>query len=158
MTILWIPQKLVELVNLTLREIRAKVVTERETSQEFEITSRLKQDDTFSATLFNLSLNIAIGNFDLKGHILQRMIQLEAYVGDVVLVARIVNTLNNGLAAWFLENRSDRKKDKTKYLKVSLEKRRRRIEVIEIGYYKFQGVLGFTLGPISTMQIRWQMK
>jgi sorting nexin-29 len=69
-----IPQKLIRLVKVTLKDSRAKVLIAGRTSRNFEITSGVRQGDSLSAVLFNLVLHEAMKELNLRGTIITLMI------------------------------------------------------------------------------------
>jgi len=61
-----IPQKLIRLVKVTLKDSRPKVLIAGRTSRNFEITSGVRQGDSLSAVLFNLALHEAMKELNLR--------------------------------------------------------------------------------------------
>jgi hypothetical protein len=60
-----IPPKLIRLVEVTLKDSRAKVLIAGGTGRNFEITFGVKQGDSLSAILFNLALHEAMKELNL---------------------------------------------------------------------------------------------
>jgi hypothetical protein len=90
-----IPQKLIRLVEVTLKDSRAKVFIASRTSRNFEITSGVRQGDSLSAVLFNLALYEAMKELHLRGTIIYKTKQTCAYADDIALVARNMDSLED---------------------------------------------------------------
>jgi sorting nexin-29 len=88
-----ISQKLIRLVEVTLKDSRAKVLRAGRTSRNFEITSGVRQGDSLSAVLFNLALHKAVKELNLRGTIIYKTKQTCAYADDTALVARNMDSL-----------------------------------------------------------------
>jgi sorting nexin-29 len=83
-----IPNKLVQLIKMTIQNIEASVKIQNLTSKPFSISSGVRQGDPLSATIFNLILNSVIKKLNLRGDISLKLKQTVAYADDVALPAR----------------------------------------------------------------------
>jgi len=93
MTKMGIPQKLVNLVNMTLNETTAIAKIGTETTESFKVQEGVRQGDTLSATLFNIALESAIRKADLGGTINVKDVQIIAYADDVTIISRTKSAL-----------------------------------------------------------------
>jgi hypothetical protein len=55
-----VPQKLIRLIGLTMKESLARAFIGGKTSRPFEVTTGVWQGDSLSAVLFNLALHVAM--------------------------------------------------------------------------------------------------
>lgn len=151
-----IPPKLIQLVKMTLKNTKCKVVIQGELTREFNVTKGLRQGDSLSTTLFNLCLEKVIRSIHIHqgGTIFNRSAQNLAFADDVDLIARNMKTLSESY-----KNVKDTAKqlglvinqDKTKYLTNDKKKSRKEGELIEIDEDKFEVVDQFKyLGSIVT--------
>jgi hypothetical protein len=88
-----IPQKLIRLVEVTLKDSRAKIFIASRTSRNFKITSGVRQGDSLSAVLFNLAPHEAMKELNLRGTIINKTKQTCAYADDIALVSRNMDSL-----------------------------------------------------------------
>jgi hypothetical protein len=140
-----IPQQLIRLVEVTLKDSRAKVLIAGRTSRNFDITCEVRQGDSLSAVLFNLALHEAMKELNLRGTIIYKTKQACAYADDITLVARNVDSLKEMFN--FLERKKQNcgiriNEQKTKYMKMSTE------EIgwtpnVTFGQYNFETVRHF---------------
>jgi len=93
--ILGIPQKYINLINMTLAHSNAKVILNGEMSDEFDMKSGVRQGDSLSTLLFNLTLHAAINEIDRGGTIFYKSTQICAYADDIVIIARNKESLQN---------------------------------------------------------------
>jgi len=69
------------------------------------LAAGVKQEDIFSATLFNTALNIVLeGNVE-KGNAIYNFKQISAYPADIILIARSTTALEAVLRALETEGR-----------------------------------------------------
>jgi hypothetical protein len=87
---LGIPEKLINLIKMTLRRILNKVQISGKLSDSFETTCGLREGSALSTVLFNIMLQNAIGNIKLNsgGSIFTRTRQYMAYTDDMVFIGR----------------------------------------------------------------------
>jgi sorting nexin-29 len=88
-----IPEKLVNLIRMTLEETTAKMQIEHQTGEEFTYTKGVKQGDGLSTTLFILALHRVIQDVDKRGSIIYKSTQICAYADDVAIISRTENEL-----------------------------------------------------------------
>jgi len=116
-----IPNKLVQLIKITLQNMEASVKIEHLTSKPFSISSGVRQGDPLSATIFNLTLNSLIKKLNLRGDISLKLKQIGAYADDVALLARSLKVLKEIFRK--LQNEAtlvglNINEDKTKYMQI----------------------------------------
>jgi hypothetical protein len=83
-----IPEKLINLVKMTLRRTLNKVQISGKLSDSFETTRSLRQGDTLSIFLFSIMLEKVIRNTELSpgGSIFTRTRQYMAYADDMAVI------------------------------------------------------------------------
>jgi hypothetical protein len=69
------------------------------------LAAGVKQGDTFSATLFNTTLNIVLEESVKKGNIVYNSIQISAYPADIILIAKNTAGLEAVLRVLEIEGR-----------------------------------------------------
>jgi hypothetical protein len=82
-----VPGKLTKLVQATLWQTRVKVKINNMTEQ-FEITSGVKQGDQLSALLFSIVMVVIISKVQARGNISTRLKQISAYADDIIIIGR----------------------------------------------------------------------
>jgi hypothetical protein len=87
-----VPDKLVRVVNMTLESTGNKVKVQGKMSPSFQTVAGLRQGDSLSTLLFNLSTEKVIRNVKTNpvGTIFNRTRQCLAYADDVVILGRAV--------------------------------------------------------------------
>jgi hypothetical protein len=88
-----IPNKLIRLVKMTVKNTRAVVETEHGRSEKFNINTGLRKSDALSTLLFNLVLEDIVRELDTRGNINTKLAQLCAYADDLVIIKRTPNAL-----------------------------------------------------------------
>lgn len=146
LTLLGIPAKLVRMVEATLAGSRATVRVQGKLTEEFDISSGVRQGDALSAVLFNLVLEAAIRNVDPGGLITTKSVQICAYADDVAIIARDPRRLTQSLIT--LSNETQKKglqinQAKTKYMHCSRNINNNR-DNLNIEGYQFEQVGTFT--------------
>jgi hypothetical protein len=93
---LGIPEKLINLIKMTLRKILNKVQISGKLSDSFETTCGLRQGNALSTVLFNIMLEKVICSFELNsgGSIFTRTRQYMAYADDTVFIGRSLQTVS----------------------------------------------------------------
>lgn len=140
-----VPRKLIRLTHTTLTDCNAKVTVGGKTSRTFPVEKGVRQGDVLSAILFNLTLEKAMRNVDLRGNIIFRSRQAHAYADDIALVARNMETLMEMFQTVETEGQELGLKvneSKTKYMLMS-QRRPRRTEDVRFGDYTFENVERF---------------
>lgn len=97
--------------------------------------------------LFNLALHYLVEKLGNKRHLLFRTKQLGAYADDVVLVVRNVKAFKKMFQKLDVEARKINlwvNESNKKYIKFPTYKEKRRVQDIEVGGFKFQGVTKFS--------------
>jgi len=94
-----IPAKLVKIIRACAYESKSKVSFGGEVSGEFPVTTRLRQGDSLSPALFNITLESVIRKvlIQAKGIIMNNNNEqsVVAYVDDIVLMAESEDELKN---------------------------------------------------------------
>ena len=57
-------------------------------TEQFEITSGVKQGDPLSALLFSIVMDVIISKVEAKGNISTRLKQIAAYANDIIIIGR----------------------------------------------------------------------
>lgn len=138
------PSKLVKLTKMTMDNSCAKIMTSEGTTDNIIIQKGVRQGDALSTTLFNIALDGAIKETNIKNTLIGSSTQIIAYADDIVLLARDKNRLEEAFIH-LKEKTTERglkiNMEKTKYMTSS---RRRKTETeIEIGGDKLKKVDDF---------------
>jgi hypothetical protein len=89
-----IPQKLIKLIEMKLKDTKAAVkinkwkTRTRTRTRAFEFSTGVKQGDGLSTTLFTIALNKVIREIGQRGTICNKLSQICAYADDVVLITK----------------------------------------------------------------------
>ena len=161
-----IPNKLIRLVHMTLNSTKSKIKIQGETSREFQIRRGLRQGDSLSCILFNITLEKVIRNIHIDtrgtitryflrdsegpqpiGTLYSQPLQYLAYADDIALlgksdkdITKAFNELENASLLAGLEVNSQ----KTKYMTMSREERgKESSKNLEIRNYIFEKVNQF---------------
>jgi sorting nexin-29 len=119
--ILGIPNKLVQLIGVTMAGSKAIVRVDNQYTSAFPITNGVRQGDALSCILFDLVLEAALQKMNITVHIGTKSTQIFAYADNVVLVSRNKNALKDALVNIESEARERGlliNKNKTKYMEV----------------------------------------
>jgi hypothetical protein len=71
-----VPRKLIKLVQATLQRTKVKVKINNDMTEQFEITSAIKQGDPLSALLFSIVMDVIISKVEARGNISRRMLMI----------------------------------------------------------------------------------
>jgi len=88
-----IPNKLIKLITRTLQDTKARVKVNQKYTEKFEITTRVKQGDPLSATLFSTVIDDILKQLELRVNISTRLKQCSAYADDIQITARTEQTM-----------------------------------------------------------------
>ncbi|XP_054719192.1 uncharacterized protein LOC129228537 [Uloborus diversus] len=149
-----IPPKLINLVKMTLGSVKCRIKTMSEVSEVLYTERGLRQGDSLSCILFNLALEKVIrdSSINTRATILQRTIQILAYVDDIDIVGRRKQDVIEAFVA--LENAAKElgltvNEEKTKFSVAST--RIQDVQPLNIRNYTFEGVTQFKcLGALIT--------
>lgn len=88
-----IPEKLIKLVIMTLKNSKSTVQVGEGETEEFDVNAGVRQGDALSATLFNLMIESMIRKTNCSGTIVNKETQVMAYADDVVILSRTEKNL-----------------------------------------------------------------
>nr|CAH7760928.1 unnamed protein product [Callosobruchus chinensis] len=91
-----VPQKIINLIQMSLKYTSNKVAVEGRLSKRFEVNKGLRQEDPLSTALFNLVLENILreAKIHTKGLVYHNRHQIIAYADDITLVTRTKDELN----------------------------------------------------------------
>ena len=141
-----IPNKLIRLTRMTMRNSKANVLTCEGISKEVEINKGVRQGDGLSATLFNIALEGVVKASSIEGTLRERARQIVAYADDVAVVAknkRILKQTIQNIATEARKRGLEINQQKTKYMKISRDKPTCRQGEIKLGEFMFEEVENF---------------
>lgn len=141
-----IVNKLIRLVEMTMKDTRAKVKVINRMTKSFSFSNGVKQGDGLSAVLFNLALHSVIKMVDQKGTIFTKSSQIFGYADDIAIVARNANKVREVYEVMEVEATKiglNVNESKTKYMIMSKSADRRKPRDLEINGKRFGGVSGF---------------
>lgn len=152
-----IPKKLINLVAMTLNNVKSRVRIRNKLSDHFETVDGLRQGDPLSTLLFNITLEKAVRgvNIDKHGTIFSKSGQLLAYADDIDIVGRNITSVKDAFEslnreASFLGLKVNA--DKTKYM-VATNTPGIRSQTTNIGEYNFEIVNSFVyLGSLLNVE------
>lgn len=140
-----IPAKLIRLTKMTMEKSRARINTLETTSEEIAIETGVRQGDSLSTTLFNITLDGAVRKAGANKIISTNSTQLIAYADDIALIARDRRSLEDTFKILTTEAKSrglEINQDKTKYM-ISSRRETKNIQQIIIGEYSFRKTENF---------------
>jgi hypothetical protein len=89
--ILYIPNKLVQLISVTMAGSKVTVRVDNQYTSTFAIPNGVRQGDALSYILFTLVLEAILQKINITGHIRTKSIHLLAHADDVAIVGRNKN-------------------------------------------------------------------
>jgi len=94
-----IPNKIINLIGITLRNTTGSVKVQNMMTEEFAINKGLMQGDALSTQLFGVVLEKVLRHIQINkgGSIYTRTLQILAYTGDVNLIGRSTGRLNDAV-------------------------------------------------------------
>lgn len=118
-----IPEKLINLIKMTLTDTVNRVKIKEATSETFEVKQGLRQGDPLSTTLFNLVLEHIIrkSGINRKGTLFNKSHQCLAYADDIAILARsrtVLEQLTAQLIKAAEKEGLELNIEKTKYMEV----------------------------------------
>ena len=149
---LGIPNKILRLIQRTMKDSRAAVFSSGEMSEKFEINKGVRQGDGLSATIFNIAVEGVMRACNISGSIIEKSVQIVAYADDLAIIARDSRSLKETLLRVKTEATKrglEINQEKTKYMEIERRKRNDNIKEVEIGNFRFEKVENFKyLGSI----------
>jgi len=96
-----IPLKLVRLTQATMEGTTAKDKLQNELSESFHIRNRLRPGDALACILFNIAPEKTErdANINRRGNIFYKSVQILAYAGDIDIISRSPNSLQEATIA-----------------------------------------------------------
>jgi sorting nexin-29 len=153
--ILGVPVKIVNLIKMTLQRTCSKVTLAGQKSREFDVGRGLRQGDTLSCMLFNLTLERVVRKLDINpgGTLLNRTVHCLAYADDIDILSRREENLKESFQLLEAESKKAGlavNESKTKLMVMT----RRSSNVrgpLTVGRYSFERVQSFKyLGSLLT--------
>jgi sorting nexin-29 len=141
-----ISQKLVRLIEMTIRGTKAVVKINNRETKTSGCNTGVKQGDGLSATLFIIALHNIIREIDQRGTIFNKLSQVCAYGDDVVLITRTKQKLTQIYEYLDTEARKIGllvNERKTKYMFMSAVGNTRGLQNLRIRNKEFEGVSEF---------------
>jgi hypothetical protein len=152
-----IPNKLVNVVKMTLEGSKCKVKVQGSLSQYFKIRNSLRQGDPLPTVLFNIVLEKAVREIEINpnGNIYNRLHQHLAFSDDVIMIATNPTAIRDAFGK--LKKKKTAKRlglkindDKTKFM-INTPREQSLPEAFEIGDHSFERTDSFKyLGVVVT--------
>uniref|UniRef100_A0A8D8PVV0 Craniofacial development protein 2 n=1 Tax=Cacopsylla melanoneura TaxID=428564 RepID=A0A8D8PVV0_9HEMI len=141
-----VPNKIINLIMMTMKRSKAQVKIDNHLSNPFEINKGVRQGDGLSATLFIILLHFVIKHLDQRGTIFNKTTQICAYADDIGLIARTKARLVEVCKE--LEEKAKEvglavNVSKTQYMYLTADKTRLRPVDLQIDQRIFKGVTTF---------------
>jgi len=144
--ILGIPEKLVQLISVTMAGFKATPRVDNQYTSTFPITNGVRQGDALSSILFDLVLEAILHKINITGRTGTKSTQILAYADDVAIVGRNNSALKNTLVNIESETRKRGlriNENKTKYMEVTRAASNTG-DHLRCGKYEFEHVKKFT--------------
>jgi hypothetical protein len=153
-----IPSKIIKLTAKTLQDTKARVKINQNYTENFEISTGVKQGDPLSATLFSIVIDDILTQPELRGNISTSLKQCSAYADDILITARNKQTLID--TSEKLKNISSQfglivNKNKTKYMKCTRKETqldRLKVENMQIDQVRSFNYLGTIVIGNNTLE------
>jgi hypothetical protein len=153
-----VPGKLIKLVQATLQRTKVKVKINNDMTEQFEITSGLKQGDPLSALLFSIVMDVIISKVEARGNISTRLKQISAYADDIIIIGRTKQVTMDTFTK--LKNEASKfglliNENKTKYFMCMRKQRRgNKLEIVDMSFESVQSFkyLGSTVNQNNTIE------
>jgi hypothetical protein len=120
--ILGIPNKLVQLRDVTVAGSKATIRADNQNTAAFPLTNGVRQGDALSSILFDLVLEAILQKMNITSHIGTKSTQIFAYANNVAIVSRNKNAIKYTLVNIESEARERGlliNENKTKYMEVT---------------------------------------
>jgi len=139
-----VPRKLIQLVQATLQRTKVKVKINNDMTEQFEITSGVKQGDPLSALLFSIVMDVIISKVEARGNISTRLKQISTYADDIIIIGRTKQVTMDMFTK--LKNEASKfglliNENKTKYMMCT--RKQHRENKLEIDNMSFESVQSF---------------
>ena len=87
------PAKFVRLIKTTMEHSEGRTIHEHNLSEKFPVFKQVRQGDTFSTFLLNVTVDDIIKKLIYRGTVGNKMTQINVYAGDVVMMARSTESI-----------------------------------------------------------------
>lgn len=150
-----IPEKLVDLVRMTMDSVTSYIKIQSDESLHFGVENGLRQGDALACMLFNIALEKAIrdSGINTSGTIYHKSVQVLAYADDIDIIGRSSEDVKN---SFILLERAAKKmglsinETKTKYM-ISAKHQYEMPNKLDTGEHSFERVDNFVyLGSLIT--------
>jgi hypothetical protein len=143
---LGIPQKLIRLIRMTMRQTKARVKIDNQINALFEFNKGVKQGDGLSTALYILALHNVGQEINQRGTIYTMSSQICAYPDDVVIVIRLETRLRQVYRE--IEEKTQQKglmvnEKKTNYMIASATQKERQTQNWKVGDKVFERASSF---------------
>ena len=136
-------RKLTNLVQVTLQQTKVKVKINNDMTEQFEITSGVKQGDPPSALLFSIVMDV-MSKLEARGNMSTRLKQISAYADNIIITGKTKQVMIDMFTK--LKNEVPKfglliNENKTKYMKCT--RKQLRGNKLEIDAMSFESVQSF---------------
>ena len=153
-----VPRKLINLVQVTLQQTKVKVKVNNDMTEQFEITSGVKQGDPLSVLLFVIVMDVIISKLEARGNTSTRLKQISAYADDVIITGRTKQVMIDMFTK--LKNEASKfglliNENKMKYMKCTRKQLRgNKFEIDSMSFQSVQSLkyLGSVVNQNSTIE------
>ena len=90
-----IPNKLINLIAKTLQDTKSRVIVNQNYTENFEISTGVKQGNPLTATLFSIVIADILKQLEQRGNISTRLKQCSAHADGILITARTKQTLTD---------------------------------------------------------------
>jgi hypothetical protein len=139
-----VPGNLIKLVQTTLQRTKVKVKINNDMTEQFEITSGIKQGDSLSALLFSIVMDVIISKVEATGNISTRLQQISAYADGIIIIEKTKQVTMDTFTK--LKNEASKfglliNESETKYMMCT--RKQRRGNKLETGDMNFESIQSF---------------
>jgi hypothetical protein len=88
-----VPEKLIQLIKLTMQQTKMKVKINNSYTEWFEMKTGVREGDPLSILLLSVVLDSVITNLEVQGNITSRLKQICAYADNILIIGRTKQVL-----------------------------------------------------------------